>query len=87
MTDLDPVAEAAGAGVVRVMVECSDVEQHRRQVAGRAADIEGQRLPDWEQVAGREVRSWPEAHLHVDTATETAQDGAARITAYLQETS
>lgn len=81
------VAAAAGARVVKVMVECSDLEQHRRQVTGRIADIEGHRLPDWHDVLERDLEAWPEADLRIDTASEPPDAAIDRLIAYLQESS
>lgn len=83
----EEVAAAAGARVVKVMVECSDIEQHRRQVTGRIADIAGHRLPDWHDVLERDLEAWPEADLQIDTASESPDTAIERLIAYLQESS
>lgn len=73
------VASEAGARLVRVVVTCSDPEEHRRRVEGRAADIPGHRLPDWEETRTRFVAPWPEAEMRVDTATDSVDDAVRRI--------
>lgn len=73
------VAEEAGARVVRVLVQCSDEQEHRRRVESRAADIEGHRLPSWGQVQTRELAPWPEAHVRLDTAVDSVEDAVARV--------
>ncbi len=64
----DAVAEAAGVRQVRVLVECSDADVHRHRVEDRVADLEGHRLPGWQDVLARDVAPWPEADVRVDTA-------------------
>jgi 2-C-methyl-D-erythritol 4-phosphate cytidylyltransferase len=73
------VAQAAGARVVRVLVRCSDEEEHRRRVEGRTPDLEGHRLPGWEQVRTRELAPWPEAQVRLDTAVDSVEDAVARV--------
>jgi 2-C-methyl-D-erythritol 4-phosphate cytidylyltransferase len=73
------LAEEAGARLVRVLVGCSDHAEHRRRVEGRTADIEGHRLPDWQQVGATELVAWPEAQVRVDTAVDTVEDAVSRV--------
>nr|WP_229665831.1 AAA family ATPase [Ornithinimicrobium pekingense] len=77
----ESAAAAGRAAVVRVLVECSDPQEHRRRVEGRTADIPGHRLPDWEQTATRGLAPWPEAHLRLDTADLDVEDAADRVLA------
>ncbi|AXH96163.1 2-C-methyl-D-erythritol 4-phosphate cytidylyltransferase [Ornithinimicrobium avium] len=81
----DEVGAAAGARVVRVLLECSDAGMHRRRVEGRSADIEGHRLPGWADVRDRELEPWPEADLSLDTASLTAAEVVDRIVALVEE--
>src|SRR5262245_17954617 len=41
-------AKRAQATAVEIEVVCSDIDEHRRRVEGRIADIQGARLPTWE---------------------------------------
>ena len=81
----DEVATASGARLVRVLVECSDPEVHRRRVEGRDQDIEGHRLPGWDEVRDRELESWVEADLCLDTATLSTEDAVERVVALVEE--
>lgn len=81
----DEVGGTGAARVLRVLVECTDPVEHRRRVEGRAADIEGHRLPTWDEVEGREFLPWSQADLTIDTATETPADAAVRIAAHLED--
>jgi predicted kinase len=73
------VAEQADARLLRVLVECSDADEHRRRVETRTADIEGHRLPDWHQASTRELAPWPEAEVRVDTATDSLEEAVTRL--------
>ncbi|GAA5168201.1 2-C-methyl-D-erythritol 4-phosphate cytidylyltransferase [Ornithinimicrobium tianjinense] len=81
----DEVAAATGARLVRVLVECSDPGLHRRRVEGRAPDLEGHRLPSWEEVRDRELESWVEADVCLDTAVLSAEEAVERIIAQVED--
>lgn len=75
----DQVAAVAGARALRVVLECSDEQAHRQRVEGRAADIEGHRLPTWDEVREREFEPWGDADLVLDTAYRSAEETAQAI--------
>jgi predicted kinase len=62
------VANRAGVRALNVELVCSDVDEHRRRVELRSADIAGHRLPTWSQVAERDYRPWDGERLIIDTA-------------------
>jgi predicted kinase len=76
-------AVAAGAGVRALEVElvCSDGAEHRRRVESRVADIDGHRLPTWQEVVERDYRPWDDARLVIDTARLSVDEGVRAIAA------
>jgi predicted kinase len=62
------VAKRAGVSAVEVEVLCSDVEEHKRRVETRIADVSGLKLPTWQEVVAREYHPWNRAHIVMDTA-------------------
>jgi predicted kinase len=62
------VANRAGVRAINVEVVCSDVDEHRRRVESRSADIAGHRLPTWSDVIERDYRPWEGERLVIDTA-------------------
>lgn len=62
-------AGRAGAPIVEVEVCCSDVEAHRHRVESRKADIDGLKLPTWQDVQRRHYEPWSDEHIVIDTAT------------------
>lgn len=73
-------AGRAGARLVSVETVLPDVDEHRRRVEARVADIPGHVLPTWDEVQGSEWTAWDEARdgrrLRVDssdTATAVAR--------------
>ena len=77
------VAGRAGAPAVEVEVVCSDVQEHRRRVETRPADIPGHQLPDWRAVCERDYQPWDRAVLVIDTAGRAVEPCAAEIEARL----
>jgi len=73
------VATRAGATSIDVAVICSDLNQHRRRVETRAADIAGHDLPTWDDVLNREYHPWTGDRLIVDTAVGGVDLAVSRI--------
>lgn len=81
----DEVGRAAGARVMRVLVECSDPAAHRDRVQTRVADIEGHELPRWDEVVTREVAPWPQADVILDTARHTPEQALELLLAAIDQ--
>ena len=62
------VANRAQVRVAEVEIICSDLLQHRQRVETRQSDINGLRLPTWEEVISREYEPWDRQHIVIDTA-------------------
>jgi predicted kinase len=73
------VADRAGVRAINVEVVCSDVEEHRRRVESRSADIPGHTLPTWSEVIERDYRPWDVERLVVDTARLDVQESLRKI--------
>lgn len=73
------VARAEGTVCLEVEIVCSDPVEHRSRVEGRPADIEGHRLPTWQEVVERDYEPWDSADLQIDTAELSAKDAVAAI--------
>jgi predicted kinase len=77
------VAERACVPMLEVEVVCSDVEEHRRRVESRVADISGHRVPSWQEVVERDYRPWDRPRLVIDTSTQTLEESVRAIVAAL----
>lgn len=64
------VGEKAKVPVREIEVICSDESEHRHRVENRVVNIEGLRLPTWEEVRTRRYDPWPGEPLRIDTAGE-----------------
>ena len=73
------VASRAGVLSVDVEIVCSDVEEHRRRVESRAADIRDHRLPTWAEARDRDYHPWTALRIVVDTAHLSVDQGVRAI--------
>ncbi len=69
------IGKAASVGVAEVEVVCSDKTEHRRRVETRTADINGHRLPTWQDVVDGDYEKWDRERIVVDTTLKSV-DGA-----------
>jgi len=58
---------------------CSHPEQHQLRVETRVSDIEGLRLPTWQEVVSREYEPWDRPHILIDTTTHSVAENLKRI--------
>lgn len=77
------VARKGSAKAVEIEIICSDMSQHRNRVETRRTDVEGVRLPSWDEVVAREYHAWDRPHLVLDTAVDSVAQTVAKIRAVL----
>ena len=70
----EEVAEQSGSGFINIQVVCSDIEEHKRRVETREAEVNGLKLPTWKDVENREYRSWDSERIVIDTAGRTENE-------------
>ena len=73
------VAKRAGASAIEVEIICSDPQQHRKRVETRIADIDGLRVPTWQEVATREYQPWERDHIVIDTAGRSVAESVKEL--------
>jgi predicted kinase len=73
------VAARADVRSVEVEIVCSDVDEHRRRVESRRAEIDGHRPPTWTEVVARDYRPWTSERVVIDTALLDVDQSVARI--------
>jgi len=81
------VANRAGVRAVNVEIICSDVDEHRRRVESRSADIAGHRVPTWSEVLERDYRPWDGDRLVIDTAQSDVRRSVGTILSAMGVTS
>jgi predicted kinase len=80
------VAEQMSVEMVDIEVICSDIAEHRVRVEGRRSDIEGLKLPSWQDVMEREYEAWHRPHIVIDTASKKADEAIAELLSQLSNT-
>lgn len=80
----DMVRAIDGVLLLEVEVICSDENEHRRRVEGRAPDIDGFILPPWSSVTKHVYVPWSGPRLIVDTALLSALDAVSAIEKQLE---
>lgn len=73
------IARGCGVAFLPVHLVCSDLDEHRRRIEGRRADIEGHVLPTWQHVAGLRLDPPPEGGLTIDTSACSVEAAVKRI--------
>jgi predicted kinase len=73
------VVNRAHVNAFEVEAVCSDSEQHQLRVETRVSDIEGLRLPTWQEVVSREYEPWDRPHILIDTTTHSVAENVKRI--------
>lgn len=81
------VAARAGVREIEIEVVCSDLDEHRRRVESRVADIPGHRVPTWAEVLAHDYKGWDSDRILIDTARASAAESTQVIVAALRERS
>lgn len=79
-------ASRAGASIIEVEVRCSNVDTHRHRIESRVADIDGLKLPTWQDVQRRHYEPWHDEHIVIDTATLTVDACVQMLEQHLRAT-
>ncbi len=75
------VARRAEARLIEVEIVCSDVDEHRRRVEGRAGPS-GTSVT-WQDVIARDYRPWEGEHVTLDTAGRNLEESVRRLHAVI----
>lgn len=78
------VGEAAGVQVIEIETVCTDRSEHKKRVDTRIVNIEGLKLPSWEDVQQREYEEWHRDRTLIDTAGESSEQSITRTLALIQ---
>lgn len=78
------IASQNHAPLVEIELVCSDPALHRQRVESRLPDIDGHKLPAWDDIVSRDYEPWDRAHLVLDTATGTLDDLVAQAETYVR---
>jgi predicted kinase len=71
--------------IIEIEMICSDPALHRQRVESRSPDIDGLKLPTWDDVVNRAYEPWDREHLVLDTAVGSRDDLLERAAAYVRD--
>jgi hypothetical protein len=74
-----------GACIVEIEVICSEPALHRQRVENRLPDIDGHKVPTWDDVVSRTYEPWDREHLVLDTAESSLDHVLDRVEAHVRE--
>lgn len=69
------VAHLSGVRLIEIEVTCSDLSEHRRRIETRIVETP----VTWQEVIDREYDAWPQPHVVIDTAGESASASLCRL--------
>lgn len=81
----EQVACEAQADYRNIEVICSNPTEHRHRVETRISDVQGLRLPTWDDVENREYHTWTDNRIVVDTSGKTENECAYYLLSKLSE--
>lgn len=73
------------ARMVEIEVVCSEPALHRQRVESRSSDLDGFKLPTWDDVVSRAYEPWDREHLVLDTAHSSLDDQLERAEASVRD--
>ena len=82
--DWRKVAIESNKRFIEIELICSDKKEHQYRVEERVADINGQKLPSWNDVINREYEPWNSRSMVVDTSILSANEAAQKIIDYIK---
>ena len=78
------VANNARSAVVECEIICSDLEEHKRRVGARTADLPGSTSPTWQEVVTRDYRPWDRERVVIDTARRSVDESVKTLIEHLR---
>ena len=73
------IAIETNSPILEIEVICTNKEEHRQRIEIREADIQGLKLPTWDQVLNRKYEPWERERLIIDTSKEKIDEILCKI--------
>jgi len=68
------VAKENNCAFINIEILCSNKEEHRKRVETRKSEVQGLKLPTWEEVENREFHPWECDRIVIDTANKSVKE-------------
>jgi len=70
----EEVATRSNSRYINIEVICSNKEEHKRRVDNRCAEVDGLKLPTWNEIQNREYHAWEADRIVIDTASKSIEE-------------
>ena len=70
----EEVAKKCNANYVNIEVICSNQNEHKHRIETRGYEIDGVKLPNWEEIQNRQYDVWNKKHIIIDTADKSVEE-------------
>lgn len=77
-------AAEADSKFCEIEIVCSNKSEHRDRVESRISDVEGLKLPTWQEVVAREYEAWQENRIIIDTANKSEKESKNELMSALK---
>ena len=67
------VAKTNNSIFINIEIICSNKDEHRKRIESRISEVEGLKLPTWNDVENREYHQWETDRIVIDTANKTVE--------------
>ncbi|RUQ85155.1 adenylyl-sulfate kinase [Legionella septentrionalis] len=85
--DWREIANSIGIKSLEVEIICSDLVEHQKRIETRVSDIQGHKLPTWDEVKMRDYEKWDSATLCIDTTQCSPEEAIRVIIAHIEQLS
>lgn len=84
-SDWRKVASSLNKEFIEIEVICSDKSKHQKRVETRVTNIQGLKLPTWNNVLNRDYEPWKNCHLTIDTSKHSLAESVGIIIDYIKD--
>ncbi|MDL2277324.1 AAA family ATPase [Parabacteroides sp. OttesenSCG-928-G07] len=81
----EAVATQSNSRYINIEVICSDKEEHKRRAENRCAEVEGLKLPTWDEIQRREYHAWETDRIVIDTAGKSIEESFYELNAEIRD--
>ncbi len=79
------VAINTGCNFCEIEILCSNKQEHKKRIESRTSDIEGLKLPSWNDVTNRNYEPWTKDRIVIDTAGKSIPESQEELARYLRK--
>jgi predicted kinase len=70
---------------INIEIMCSNENEHKKRIETRGNEIEGLKLPTWEEITKREYDTWKNERIVVDTSNKNIEDSMKELIFKIEE--